>query len=404
MEECYENSSCYGPGGLCPVRVGDLLGPDPPRYRVAAKLGWGSYATVWLARDIVGSKTVALKIVEAASSQGSTEAAILGRLRAPPSVEPLVLQLFDAFTVTSPNGVHQVLVTEPVMLLQDYLSLPGRRMTTRALMRQVVEGVAFMHARGIAHGGESPTNIGVALPEPDAFSEIKLWKRIGAPDVIPLLASDPTRDPASFPPYICEALDLTEFVRQWVPDFATRSPPRARILDLGSAYAVDDSPPPPCGCPLLFRPPEVIFQQLLDRANSGPWDCRSDIWSLACLLYEIATGGCLFGGSMGASLNDSHLKRLARASGSLPDAWAKHLSISATQYTSELADEFWKEREISDKTIEDGLGLLQLLRRMLVIDPARRPTAEEVLRDPYFDGLQDPGVGVELDPAFTRYS
>ncbi|KAJ6554532.1 kinase-like domain-containing protein [Mycena capillaripes] len=388
MEECYEHSSCYGPGGLCPIRVGDLLGPDPPRYRVAAKLGWGSYATVWLARDLVGSKTVALKIVEAASSQGSNEAAILGRLRAPPSAEPLVLQLLDAFTVTSPNGVHQVLVTEPVMLLQDYLCLPGRRMMTRALVRQLVEGVAFMHARGIAHGDLHPRNIGVALPEPDAFSEIKFWKQVGAPDVIPLLASDPTRDPASFPPYICEALDLLNFVRQWVPDFATRGPPRARILDLGT-YAVDDSPPPPCRCPLLFRPPEVIFQQLLDRANSGPWDCRSDIWSLACLLYEIATGGgYLFDGSMGASLNDSHLRTLAMASGSLPEAWAQHLSISPTQYTSELADEFWKELEtISDKTIEDGLGLLQLLRRMIVIDPTQRPTAEELLRDPYFDGL-----------------
>ncbi|KAJ6554517.1 kinase-like domain-containing protein [Mycena capillaripes] len=383
MEECYENSSCYGPGGLCPVRVGDLLGPDPPRYRVAAKLGWGSYATVWLARDFVGSKTVALKIVEGAESQESNEAAILGRLRAPPSVEPLVLQLLDAFTVTSPNSAHQVLVTEPVMLLQDYLCLPGRRMMTRVLVRQLVEGVAFMHARGIAHGGESPAS----------------WKQIGTPDVIPLLASDPARDPASFPPYICEALDLAKFVMKRVPGFATRGPPRARILDLGSAYAVDDSPSPPCKCPLLFRPPEVIFQQLLDRANSGPWDCRSDIWSLACMLYEIATGGrYLVGGSMGASLSDSHLKTLAMASGSLPEAWAQHLSISPTQYTSELADKFWKEQAwISDKTVEDAPGLGRLLRCMIVIEPAQRPTAEELLRDPYFDGLQDPGGGGASD-------
>ncbi|KAJ6554520.1 kinase-like domain-containing protein [Mycena capillaripes] len=244
MGECYEHSSFYRPGGLCPVRVGDLLGPDPPRYRVAAKLGWGSYATVWLARDIVGSKTVALKIIEAASSQGSSEAAILERLRAPPSVEPLVLQLLDAFTVTSPNGVHQVLVTESVMLLHDYLCLPGRGMMTRDLVCQLVEGVAFMHARGIAHGDFHPRNIGVALPELDAFSEVMLWEQIGTPDIIPLLAYDPARDPASFPPYIWEALDLRDFFTNEVPNFATRGPPRVRILDLGSAYAVDDSPPP----------------------------------------------------------------------------------------------------------------------------------------------------------------
>jgi hypothetical protein len=29
---------------------------------------------------------------------------------------------------------------------------------------------------------------------------------------------------------------------------------------------------------------------------------------------------------------------------------------------------------------------------MLIIDPKQRPSAEELLRDPYFDGMQDVGV------------
>ncbi|KAJ7630045.1 hypothetical protein DFH06DRAFT_1337960 [Mycena polygramma] len=114
LEELFEHSNCYGPGGFFPVRLGDVLGTDPPRYRIAAKLGYGSYSTVWLARDyrdIVGERIVALKVVEAKETESSNEAAILERLRAPPSVEPGVLQLLDAFTVKSPNGVHQVLVT-----------------------------------------------------------------------------------------------------------------------------------------------------------------------------------------------------------------------------------------------------------------------------------------------------
>lgn len=47
----------YGPGGLCPVKLGDIIGPDgstaPPRYRISAKLGYGAFATVWLAHDAV---------------------------------------------------------------------------------------------------------------------------------------------------------------------------------------------------------------------------------------------------------------------------------------------------------------------------------------------------------------
>ncbi|KAJ7931660.1 hypothetical protein B0H13DRAFT_1481760, partial [Mycena leptocephala] len=101
----------------------------------------------------------ALKVVAASESQkgDDTETVILERLRPPPSTEPLVLQLLDSFTVSSPNGVHQVLVTEPVMVLQSYLQLklPGQERMTRSLIRQLLQlGVAFINARGIAHGGK----------------------------------------------------------------------------------------------------------------------------------------------------------------------------------------------------------------------------------------------------------
>ncbi|KAJ7931668.1 kinase-like domain-containing protein [Mycena leptocephala] len=180
-EESYETSDSYGPGGFFPVRLGDILRPDlgpPRRYRVAAKLGWGGYATVWLARDLVNEKTVALNVVAASESQkgDDSETVILERLRPPPSTEPLVLQLLDSFTVSSPNGVHQVLVTEPVMVLRSYLQLklPGQERMTRLLIRRLLQGVAFINARGIAHEDLHPNNIGAALPELEAFSEIMI--------------------------------------------------------------------------------------------------------------------------------------------------------------------------------------------------------------------------------------
>ena len=39
----------YRIGGYHPVHLGDTFKND--RYKILHKLGWGSYSTVWLARD-----------------------------------------------------------------------------------------------------------------------------------------------------------------------------------------------------------------------------------------------------------------------------------------------------------------------------------------------------------------
>ena len=55
-----EGQSDYGPGGYHPVTLGDILPFFPatgrPRYRIMAKLGHGSFATVWLARTSSGDR------------------------------------------------------------------------------------------------------------------------------------------------------------------------------------------------------------------------------------------------------------------------------------------------------------------------------------------------------------
>lgn len=43
-----EWGECYRPGGFHPVQLGDVLGG---RYEILCKLGYGGFATVWLAAD-----------------------------------------------------------------------------------------------------------------------------------------------------------------------------------------------------------------------------------------------------------------------------------------------------------------------------------------------------------------
>jgi len=58
----------YNVGGFHPVHLGDTFKKE--RYSVIHKLGHGGFATVWLARDQVRGRYVALKILAARLSRG----------------------------------------------------------------------------------------------------------------------------------------------------------------------------------------------------------------------------------------------------------------------------------------------------------------------------------------------
>lgn len=62
-----------------------------------------------------------------------------------------VIKLFDAFIIEGPNGFHECLVTEVVSPLND----PDvRQYCSFEAVCQIVEGFAFLHEEGIAHGGK----------------------------------------------------------------------------------------------------------------------------------------------------------------------------------------------------------------------------------------------------------
>ncbi|KAJ6484364.1 kinase-like domain-containing protein [Mycena vitilis] len=415
-----EDHTEYVAGGFFPVKLGDVLGerstPDSSRYRISTKLGHGSYSTVWLARDLVAKRTVAVKIVQASAYATSREVAILRHLRTPIPDPPAVLQLLDSFTVTSGNGIHQAIVTEPVILLERFLKLRDIKVDTRRLVRQALEGLAFIHERGIAHGGQSrgvsssslgltaipdlyPSNIGVVVPDLDNFSEVDIWERGGPPTILPLVTFDPAHDATSYPPYLTTSLDLGKLLERDAPGFLTREP-RVRILDLGS-YIAEDGPSPPCHTPHAYASPEVTFPRVVHGIRDAPWDRSADIWSLACTvrfsagyllvvsdfvvqINDIAGGVLLFGSQI--------LSKMALLCGGAPVDWIAYFAslpdtVPPRNFTPEAADAFWAKTEYPKRggqTTEEIRGLVALLRRMLVLDPMQRPSALNLLQDPYF--------------------
>ena len=69
-QEEVENLESYSQAGYHPVHLGDSFADE--HYKVVHKLRFGTYSTVWLARDQIQHRYVALKIIITALSS-STE-------------------------------------------------------------------------------------------------------------------------------------------------------------------------------------------------------------------------------------------------------------------------------------------------------------------------------------------
>lgn len=164
LEKVYD----YEPGGNHPVHLGDTLGDD--RYRVIHKLGNGGFAIVWLCLDLQAGtpKYVAVKILMAEVSTDECPELVQGELLKRPGNEDGadgICLFLDHFRLNGPNGCHLCFVY-PVLgpkvssgLLRPSVD-PNK--TLRELCRSVVRSIAFLHKRGVCHGGQSPHSCSAA--------------------------------------------------------------------------------------------------------------------------------------------------------------------------------------------------------------------------------------------------
>ncbi|KAF7320970.1 Dis1-suppressing protein kinase dsk1 [Mycena chlorophos] len=396
LPELFENVEDYEPGGLLPVKLGDILVPGDSesnihtlRFRILGKMGYGAFSTVWLARDMTEGSVVAVKTARADSSLTSCEAAILDRLRSSDSdsddsdASPVV-QMLHAFTVQSPNGVHQVLIMEPVIPVKEiwpYLPF-ALGVKTRSLVRQLLEGLAFIHQRGVVHGDLHPSNIGVSIQDHalDRLSDMEIWRGCGHPTVVPVVSKDPARNPASIPTFLTANMEISSLLRKTLPDILACEP-RVRIMDLGSARFADQAASSSWVTPLEFAAPELVFPKIAHKYLEAPLDRATDIWSLACTIWYFL-GGPLF-----PSGENSILHQMACVCGDAPSEWTPFLQpedmakTRAAQATT--PDLFWAEKNAAlierGHTLEDARAITALLRRMLRIDPLDRPAASQLL-------------------------
>jgi serine/threonine protein kinase len=170
--EHLEDVQLYVPGGYHPVDLGDTLTNGHNRYTIIHKLGHGGFSTVWLvkrqqtppirAADSETSSFHALKILcsDVGDMGEDHEARVLRRLGqvGTSGGHPNIVTLEDSFTVSGPNGNHRCLVFPflgPKLAsprAEDALNSSKRHQ----VCRQLASAVAFLHEKGVSHGGKLP--------------------------------------------------------------------------------------------------------------------------------------------------------------------------------------------------------------------------------------------------------
>ncbi|TGJ82339.1 hypothetical protein E0Z10_g6416 [Xylaria hypoxylon] len=399
----------YHPGGYHPVHLGDAFSHG--RYKVLRKLGEGAYSTVWLARDVREDRYVALKIIIADFPQSTDELRILHHISqvAPAEAPRYVTQLLDSFDHPGPNGLHKCLVFEPMgptvnIMVEElpqfkprtiYMDLRYPLEMARPILKQSLEALAFLHDNGIAHGDFQPGNILFSLDNIDSKTEDSLRQEESEEDhsISPPVRRLDGKEDRWAPRYLCLGQPLTAFT-----SYANEL--KVKLSDMGGAYFFADPPAKPI-TPAGLRAPELILTRSMNNTL--------DVWSFGCILFEIVTGRPLFCVPWYKSqvmMNDDHLLQLNACLGPFPDDLYEHWENSSFYFTPErklyncaLGDA--KERveplmlpqqsmeELFDEAKpdideEEASEIKLLIRRILQYDPANRPSAAEILEDPWF--------------------
>lgn len=292
-----EDVQDYRPGGLFAITLDAKL--DGERYCIIAKLGVGGSCTVWLARDNVEARYVAIKIYSATRTKDGITKELkaykeLKTRLSEADYERLLVPYLRSFLIEHPQAFSLHLCMVFAVTGPSIMGLRGSSCTlrvspdvSRKIARALAEALQCFHASGLCWGDLIPGNVALQLTNIDDWTREEVYERLGQPETIKVQVLDGCGQQGAMyaPAYLVRPIDFSKHQR-W-----QYFRPEIRCLDFGeSTFDADDQTPAhdkKFGIVWSIADPEALFW------NTAPVKA-TDIWAMACIWFELRTGERVF--------------------------------------------------------------------------------------------------------------
>ncbi|KAK4221166.1 Serine/threonine-protein kinase [Podospora fimiseda] len=372
-----EKYAWYSAQDFYPATLGQLFKED--KYQVICKLGYGSASTTWLCRDLTNHRYVVVKIYAAGQGQIAREVAALKRISdvLSKTEEPVkhhhgaqfVRTLLDSFEVSRPGlrNTNICLVFNPLgMTLGETRQVMYNGQMplglVRGIMFNMLLALDFLHRKvGMVHGDFQEDNIMMGVEDPEDIKEIE---------------DEELETPSKRKVYKDHVIYASRLLNL--------CPTHPVLCDFGEARFGKESYGEEA-MPDVYRAPEVLL-----RLN---WNEKIDIWAFGMVLWTLVQGTNLLKSYPGGRWKSAlpHMARIISVIGPPPEGFLDGVD-AADEYFEEdgkLKDGVEVEEISLEKELTALYGVqrerfLAFLKRILVWDPEKRPSALQLLKDPWF--------------------
>ncbi|KAH8162416.1 hypothetical protein CIB48_g5836 [Xylaria polymorpha] len=357
-----------------PMTLGEVINE---KYKVVAKLGFGSASTIWCCRNLATNKYAALKIYAhdlVAEDEIDNETAIYKHLSTAGNPDHpgkmYVRTIQDSFFVTSRAGnPHQCLVHE--VLSNDILSLrytrPDRKLP-EAMLKQILIhlllALDFLHSE--CHTIHTEENILLGLVDSSIVEQL---------DTKEIAASSLYKSVNGYNLYKSANFGIpTRFGRPILCDFS--------LARNGQVEHCHDIQPDP------YRAPEIILEM--------PWGYAVDIWNVGVMVWDMFENRRMFDGldpETGKYGNRFHLASIVGLLGPPPLEFLQRSECSSVYFDDRgnwkclnpVLSVSWEDSE-RNLEVSNKKGFLDFVRKMVRWTPESRASPSELLEDPWLLG------------------